>query len=262
MNIHLTVSCEYPFTGGIKNLMHQTRPKIYQTRPKIWIIVFIAIIIVVGVWMTANKKLHKDDNIYHLDFFEIDNEELENLDNISDNIRIIKEIIIDQKCSAFIFTDNENGEYKGAFGSNGESYYIGQVSMENTTADLMGIKEVQVFGKRAVKFYGVLGANYAQAFYWFYEENIEDSIIRIDGNTIEIDLDDDDRNEIIATMGTIPETSIYTMKEAKILVSNINKSINAKSVSLSDESSNLFEVYFEPNKLELFEYQDDVLIKK
>jgi len=218
--------------------------------------------IAVGVGLTANRKLHRDDNIYHLDFSEIENEKLENLDMTSNNIKIVKEIVIDNKLSAFIFMDNENDEYKGAFSSDGESYYIGQVSMENTTADLMGIKEVQVFGKRAVKFFGVLGANYAQAFYWFFEENIENLIIRIDGNAMEIDLDNDNKNEIIATMGTIPETSIYKMKEAKILVSNINKSIHAKSVSLTDDSSNLFEVYFEANKPELFEYRDDVLIKK
>jgi hypothetical protein len=44
----------------------------------------------------------------------------------------------------------------------------------------------------------LIGANYAQAFYWFVEEKAEDSIIQIDGNTIEIDLDNDDKKEIVA----------------------------------------------------------------
>ncbi|NLM46084.1 MAG: hypothetical protein GX200_04715 [Firmicutes bacterium] len=32
-----------------------------------------------------------------------------------------------------------------------------------------------------VKFYGILGVNYAQAFYWFVSENAEDAVIQIDG---------------------------------------------------------------------------------
>ena len=98
---------------------------------------------------------------------------------------------------------------------NGKSYYVGQVSMEGTPEDLMGIEEIQVFGKKAVKFYGILGANYAQAFYWLVEEKPEISVIQIDGNTIEIDSDNDGKTEVVATTGTIPETRIYMLKEGK-----------------------------------------------
>src|SRR5690554_7453420 len=47
--------------------------------------------------------------------------------------------------------------------------------------------------------------------------------IQIDGNTVEIDLDSDGKNEVVATTGTIPETRIYMLKEGKIFVSDINK---------------------------------------
>ena len=203
---------------------------------------------------------NKEENIYPLEFFQINNVKIENLelDNIN---KIIEEKTIDKERSVFIFTDNENSEFKGGINLNGKSYYIGQVSMENTPEDLMGIEEIQVFGKKAVKIYGILGANYAQAFYWFVEEKLEEAIIQVDGSTIEIDLDSDGKNEVVATTGTIPETRIYMLKEGKIVVSDINKSIGAKSVSLHDEGKKLFEVYFEPNKPEQYVFYKDSFIK-
>lgn len=203
----------------------------------------------------------KENDIYPLEFFQLSNAKIENLqlDNIN---KIIEEKIIDKERNTFIFTDNENSEFKGGINLNGKSYYIGQVSMENTPEDLMGIEEIQVFGKKAVKIYGILGANYAQVFYWFVEEKPEESIIQIDGNTVEIDLDSDDKNEIVATTGTIPETRIYMLKEGKIVVSDINKLIGAKSVTLQDKDKKLFEVYFEPNKPEQYMYYRDSFIKK
>ena len=203
----------------------------------------------------------KEDNIYPLEFFQINNVKIENLelDNIN---KIIEETTIDKERSAFIFTDNENSEFKGGINFNGNSYYIGQVSMDNILEDLMGIEETQVFGRKAVKIYGILGANYAHAFYWFVEENPEKSIIQIDGNTVEIDLDNDDKNEVVATIGTIPETRIYMLKEGKIVISDVNKSIGAKSITLQDKDKRLFEVYFEPNKPEQYVYNKDSFIRK
>ncbi|MDD4834296.1 MAG: M56 family metallopeptidase [Lutispora sp.] len=215
------------------------------------------------VVLLKNKWIffEKENNIYPLEFFQLSNAKIENLqlDNIN---KIIEEKIIDKERSTFIFTDNENSEFKGGINLNGKSYYIGQVSMENTPEDLMGIEEIQVFGKKAVKFYGILGANYAQAFYWLVEEKPENSIIQIDGNTIEIDLDNDGKKEVVATTGTIPETKIYMLKEGKIAVSDINKSIGAKSVSLYDEGKKLFEVYFEPNKPERYVFNKDSFIRR
>ncbi|MGI1660244.1 MAG: M56 family metallopeptidase [Desulfitobacterium sp.] len=215
------------------------------------------------VVLLKNKWIffEKEDNTYPLEFFQISNAKIENLklDNIN---KIIEEKIIDKELSAFIFTDNENSEFKGGINLNGKSYYIGQVSMENTPDALMGIEEIRVFGRKAVKIYGILGANYAQAFYWFVEEKPEESIIQIDGNTMEIDLDDDDKKEIISTLGTIPETRIYMLKEGRIYASDINKSIGAKSVALQDKDKKLFEVYFEPNKPEQYMYYKDSFIKR
>lgn len=219
----------------------------------------LSIIFIILIFL-LNGCSNKEDHIYQLEFSQISNIKIEPLQ--SDNInKIIEEKIIDEELSAFIFTDISNSELKGGISLSGKSYYMGPVSMENTPADLMGIEEVHVFGKKAIKIYGILGANYAQAFYWFIGDNLEDSIIQVDGNTMEIDLDDDDKKEIISTLGTIPGTRIYMFKEGKIYVSDINTSIGAKSVSFQGKNQ-LFEVYFEQNKPEQYMLYKDSFIKR
>jgi uncharacterized protein YhbP (UPF0306 family) len=231
---------------------------LYHRSRKLWAILISAVIVtVVGGGITAVLKMNSD-NAYHLEFTEISKSKIESLDLT--NITVIEEKIVDNGLSAFIYKDNDG--YKGAINKDGQTFGIGRVSMENTSQGMMGIDEIQVFGKRAVKLYGILGANYAQAFYWLIDEKTEDSVIQIDGNTNEADLDNDDSNEIIATIGTIPETRIYMLKEGAISVCDINKSIGARSVYLKNEGSKLFEVYFKANKPEQFVYENDCFVRK
>lgn len=229
---------------------------------KFWIIaLFVTIIAAVALGLVINQ-ITKGKNVYHLTFNEISLTKIEdlNLNNI-DNINIVKEKFIDNSTSAFIYKDNEDGELKAAIKLDGKSYYIGQVSMENTPDNLFGIEDAEVFGKKAVKFYGLLGSNYAQAFYWFVDKKAN-SVIQIDGNTTEIDLDNDNIKEIVATTGTIPETKIYTTKDSKIYVSDVNGSTGAKSVYLQDENNKLFEVFFESNKPEKFVFSKNSFIRQ
>ncbi|ABN53769.1 MAG TPA: hypothetical protein DEF39_00675 [Hungateiclostridium thermocellum] len=221
---------------------------------KLLIILLISILLLSGC--------NKEDKIYPLEFSQTDSSKIEGL-QLDNTGKIIEEKILDNERSAFIFMDNENAEFlKGGITFNGKSYYIGEVSMVDTPDDLMGIEKVEVFGKKAVKIYGILGADYAQAFYWLIDENPENSIIQVDGNTFEIDLDNDNKKEIVSTSGTIPETKIYMLKEDKVCVSDINKSIGAKSVILADKDKKLFVVYFEPNKPEEYIYDKDSFVKR
>lgn len=206
------------------------------------------------------KEIRALENTYSLDFIEINKAKIENLqlDNIN---KIIEEKQIDGGLSVFLFTNNEDSQIKAGISLSDRSYYIGEVSFENAPEDLIGIEEVQVFGGKAVKIYGILGANYAQSYYWLMEEKLEESIIQIDGNTVEVDLDDDGNKDIVSTLGTIPKTKIYIYREGTIFESDVNESIGAKSVSLDDEDKRLFEVYFEPNKPEQYIYSNGSLIK-
>jgi len=228
---------------------------------KFWLIVFsVMLVTTAGAGIITRLKGYQSNNTFPLEFTAADTIKIEQLDD--SDIKVMTEVIVDKDKSAFIFLDEESGEYRGAVNVDGKSYDIGQVSMENAGEDLPGIEETQVFGMTAVKFYGVLGANYAQAFYWLVERKAEDSVLQIDGNTREVDLDSDDKKEIVATTGTIPETKIYMLKDASIVAADVNKAMGAKAVLLQDESNKLFEVYFEPNKPEQFVYQNDSLLRK
>ena len=211
---------------------------------KFWLIVFsVMLVTTAGAGIITRLKGYQSNNTFPLEFTAADTIKIEQLDD--SDIKVMTEVIVDKDKSAFIFLDEESGEYRGAVNVDGKSYDIGQVSMEN-----------------AVKFYGVLGANYAQAFYWLVERKAEDSVLQIDGNTREVDLDSDDKKEIVATTGTIPETKIYMLKDASIVAADVNKAMGAKAVLLQDESNKLFEVYFEPNKPEQFVYQNYSLLRK
>lgn len=226
-------------------------------RLRLLVIIFILTFLING----CNKA---EDNTYQLDYFEVIKVKADNL-YLDNRYKIIEEKRFDNEVSVFLFKDNENSQIYGGINLKGKSYDLGEVSVDNTPDDLMGIEEVQVFGKKAVKIYGILGANYAQAFYFLIEENLEgleESIIQIDGYTVEIDLDDDGKKEIVSTLGTIPETKIFTFKEDSIYGSDINKSIGAKSVLLQDNDKKLFQVYFESNKPEQYVYHEGSLLKK
>lgn len=104
--------------GKIKNVLN-------YKKPRFWVVVFsIVIVTAVGIGLTTNPEIYKANNIYPLEFSEIGNTKIENLQ--LNNIRIIEEKIIDKDLSAFIFTDNENGEFKGAINLDGKFYYIGE----------------------------------------------------------------------------------------------------------------------------------------
>lgn len=217
----------------------------------------VAVILVLIVILGGCSK-SKINRSYQLDFTEVNKEKLNDLDlnNINE---IVEEERFDNGSSVFLFRDDEGGEIKSGISINNKSYFIGVVSIENTPLELTGIKKVQVFGKDALKIYGILGTNYAHAYYWFPQEDI--STIHIEGHTVEIDLDDDGKNEIVSNSGTIPEANIYIFKEDKIYISDVAKSIGAKSVRLLDEEKKIFEVYFKPNKPEVFTYYNGSLLK-
>ncbi|MCC5911208.1 MAG: hypothetical protein JJT76_12295 [Clostridiaceae bacterium] len=131
--------------------------------------------------------------------------------------------------------------------------------MNNAREDLTGIDIVSVFGRKVVKVYGTRGANYTHAYYWLYEDGLENSIISVDGNSIEIDLENDGINEIISQSGTVPQTTIYKMNKNEVIASNINQSINAIAVFFEYTDEKIFEIYLEPNKPESYFYLNQSL---
>lgn len=65
--------------------------------------------------------------------------------------------------------------------------------------------------------------------------------MRIETHTVEADVDQDGIHEIVATIGTAAQTSIYKLKNAHIVASNLNETLDALEVTY-DKESNTFVV--------------------
>lgn len=172
---------------------------------------------------------------------------------------ILKEIEIDE-FQLILYTTKELDFIKGALKRNNQIYDIGDVSMRDVV-DEISINRIKVFNREVLKIQGILGANYGYSNYIVLEDNSQLSRLGIDGNTEEIDIDDDGVKEIITTIGTIPETKIYRTRRGQVFIADINKSINAKSVLLKDKDKKIFEIYFQPNKPKLFKFKEGSLIR-
>ncbi|MDP3387248.1 MAG: hypothetical protein Q8S24_08440 [Eubacteriales bacterium] len=177
----------------------------------------------------------------------------------NDLIITLKEEKITDYLNALIYTMIDSESVFCGMKTNGTVYRIGKLSTIQTPEELLSMERVKIFGNDAIKFHGILGTNYAIGYYYVYNGDFSDSFFLIEGNLTETDLTGNGKNEIIATMGTIPETSIYIMNEQSIQVSNINKSVNAVSARFLDSDSKTFELFFEPDKPKLYIYKDKKL---
>lgn len=220
---------------------------------------WLVLIIFFLIFDLLNGCVKEEENIsLSLIFSEFSKDYIKDIetDTIGD---ISYELTIDNKNRVFLYSNKETGQIDGGININDKYYRIDEVSVGNTPKDLMGITEVQVFGKKAIKFFGLQGVNYAQSFYWFFEDNTQIFYLNVEGNTVETDLNNDGSQEIISTLGTIPETSIYILKNDKIVTSNINDSIGVKAVIYKEK--NIFEIWSEPNSSEQYYYYNDSLNK-
>lgn len=66
------------------------------------------------------------------------------------------------------------------------------------------------------------------------------TLLHIEANTIEADVDQDGIKEIVATVGTAAETTIYKMDNNLLLSANLNGIMNA-NVVMYDTKSNTFQ---------------------
>jgi len=201
--------------------------------------VFILVITITA----CGDKDSKESMIVNLDFKPYINSVA--LQVIESDFELIKSESFTE-CKAMLFKLNSDSEIYGGIFINNKLYSIGPVSMTTTREDLLSISETDVFGKKLIRFSGVLGANYARSLYVEVGKDSVSPFVDIDGNNIEIDLDHDNSKEIVTTIGTIPETSIYKLIDDKVYIANINESIGAQAVSFNQKNKK-FEVYLKLN---------------
>ena len=220
------------------------------------ITILISVVAILMMWFSGHNL--RDRGLLLLAFSDYANMTVINAEE-NDSIEVIEEEMIIEQLNSVIYTVHNQESIFCGIKINDTLYHIGQISTIQTPRELITIEKVEIFGSNAVKFHGVLGANYAIGYYYVYSGALSDSCLMIEGNLIESDLTGDGYNEIIATTGTVGETSIYIMNKQIIQVSNINKSVNAVSARLLDSDSKTFELYFEPDKPKHYIYEDKKL---
>lgn len=215
---------------------------------------YIVIILILSFLTSCNKNNQSDITLDYKPMQPNINTAIIDLDL---DINVIKESNVLGYKSILYKIDSEGDIYGGVY-LNDKVLSIGPVSMNSTPDDLLVISESNVFGKNLIKFSGIPGANYAKSVYLEVEDELVTPLFEVDGNIIEIDLDQDGIKEMITTIGTIADTNIYKYLNNQIYISNLNRSINAQSVIFNMENHG-FEAYFENNKSNLYYYKDGKL---
>lgn len=84
---------------------------------------------------------------------------------------------------------------------------------------------------------GSIGANFPISDYVSLTTS-PPTLLHLELNTIEADVDQDGIKEIVATIGTAAETTIYKMDNNLLLSANLNEIMNANVVTYDTKSNN------------------------
>ncbi|HHV08692.1 MAG TPA: hypothetical protein GXX75_00230 [Clostridiales bacterium] len=95
----------------------------------------------------------------------------------------------------------------------------------------------------------VRGANYGVTIFFMIKEKTPYIISEIDGFAQISDIDENGTKEVVSTVGTVPDTSIYffDFDEQTVSIANINGQSGAE-YSMYDATTNTFSLAFEPNQ--------------
>ena len=110
------------------------------------------------------------------------------------------------------------------------------------------------------------GASYGVTVFFVIKEKTPYIISEIDGFAQISDIDENGTKEIVSTVGTVPDTSIYFFDFDKqtVSIANINEKSDAK-YSMYDVTTNTFSLAFEPNQNPVnyvYETNDQLRVEK
>jgi|GEM_PF-2619736 len=91
------------------------------------------------------------------------------------------------------------------------------------------VSEVDVFDRAYVKITGACGANCPISTYVRWGQD-QQTLLRIEAHTVEADLGGDGQGEIVATVGTVAETTIYALVRGELAAANLNELLHAGTV--------------------------------
>lgn len=136
-----------------------------------------------------------------------------------------------------------------------ETYDLGQIGYEG--ANDYSASTVEVLGQAYLKVTGSIGANAPVTSYISLQAS-PPTVLYIEAHTLEADVDQDGMNEIVATVGTAAETSIYKMENDSLVSVNLNEVMNAPVV-MYDLESNTFQAEMTKGELSRWKIEDNLL---
>ncbi|WP_289141396.1 hypothetical protein [uncultured Brevibacillus sp.] len=147
-----------------------------------------------------------------------------------------------------------------AIQSGSTTFDIGQIGYTRQQKDSISIEEVDAFGKAYVKITGFCGANCPITNYVQMDKN-PPSLLQIQANTVEADLNQDGVKEIIATVGTLAETSNYRLRQERMETVNLNEAMKAQVVIYKSET-NTFEASIQNEAMSVWKYFDGKMVSR
>jgi len=145
---------------------------------------------------------------------------------------------IDDYTVCFYHKNQDHGDVYAAIQMGTSRFEIGQVGYSAQNTELLTVRQVDAFGKNYIKVNGTCGANCPISDYIVLDTS-SPKVMRIEGHTVEADVDRDGIKEIVATVGTAAQTSIYKRENPQIVTTNLNETLEAQEVTYDNEA-NLF----------------------
>ncbi|WP_145036447.1 hypothetical protein [Paenibacillus sp. Y412MC10] len=135
------------------------------------------------------------------------------------------------------------------------TYDIGQIGYEG--ASDYSISTVDVLGQSYVKVTGSVGANAPISNYLSLSTSPQ--VLCIEAHTVEVDVDQDGIKEIVATVGTAAETSIYKIENDSLVSVNLNEVMNA-AVVMYDQEYNTFKAEVTKGEVSQWKIEANLLV--
>ncbi|MFP3388278.1 hypothetical protein [Brevibacillus sp. SIMBA_040] len=159
----------------------------------------------------------------------------------------------------FLYQKDQENIY-AAIQSGSTIFDIGQIGYTLQQKDSISIEQVDAFGKAYVKITGFCGANCPITNYVQMDKN-PPSLFQIQAHTVEADLNEDGIKEIIATVGTLAETSIYRWRQESMETVNLNEAMKAQVVIYKSET-NTFEASLQNESMSVWKYLEGKIVSR
>lgn len=205
------------------------------------------------------------EKVYPLSFEEIKTpmKKFEELEVI--NWETIEEVIMEEVFDKYTFIiyskkDEDNQDYVGFLieGNFTDIYEIGKIGYQPNLIPYH-LEKVNLFNKNYLVIRGICGANCPITYYVdIYNDEVPSLFLGMEANGTETDISGDGINELIATVGTHIETTVYIEENGHIFQSERFAIPDTVQV-FYNKDDNKFHIAFKNKKLGIYEYKDKQL---